>query len=365
MKVIETDGMYRIFQNGVKVYDELPVKTYNLYCGQFTGMYLEETEDISIKEKIYGSHMSKVEKILKSFKSFDRNLGVILSGDKGIGKSICAKLLAQKCVEENIPVILVNRCFKGLASFISDIKQRVCVIFDEFDKTFDNEEDNQTDLLTLFDGFDQGQKLFVITCNNINSINEFLVNRPGRFHYHLRFEYPNSDEIKEYLTDKLDKEYYGEIDKVLKFAVKNGRVNYDCLRAIAFELNLGTKFEEAVKDLNIVKLSEGGEPYTITAVFSNGATAKRKYRMDLFFTDDEEATEYIEFGNENGLPGFEFNFDKTGIEYNEIDGTMTLDKEYITDFDWWTDEKKKLASLPKLEKLIIKGFGTKKIHYLL
>ena len=134
------------------------------------------------------------------------------------------------------------------------IEQEVVVLFDEFDKTFDgikvseNSASAQASMLSLFDGMSTGKKLFVITCNSLSGMNEYLLNRPGRFHYHFRFNYPTADEIREYLQDKLDKQYWEEIDKVISFSQKVD-LNYDCLRAIAFELNMGDKFENAIQDL--------------------------------------------------------------------------------------------------------------------
>ena len=40
-------------------------------------------------------------------------------------------------------------------------------------------------MLSLFDGLDNGKKLFVITCNEVERLNAYLLNRPGRFHYHF------------------------------------------------------------------------------------------------------------------------------------------------------------------------------------
>ena len=47
-----------------------------------------------VKEKVYGIHPKKADKVFKAFTKFERNLGVILSGDKGIGKSLFARILA-------------------------------------------------------------------------------------------------------------------------------------------------------------------------------------------------------------------------------------------------------------------------------
>ena len=122
--------------------------------------------------------------------------------------------------------------------------------------------------------------MFVITCNEIRNLNDFLVNRPGRFHYHFRFEYPTSDEIRLYLQDNLNEKYWGEIEEVVKFATKVN-LNYDCLRAIVFELQLGEPFAEAIKDLNIVNIDYN--MYDITVMFANGNVAYSKnVDIDMF-----------------------------------------------------------------------------------
>jgi hypothetical protein len=194
--------------------------------------------------------------------------------------------LAHKAIEAGLPVIMVNHGFKGIASYLSDIKQEVVVLFDEFDKTFKtgdnrprrNDEPGdggaQDEFLTLFDGLDQGKKLFIVTCNNLSDLSDYLVNRPGRFHYHLRFNYPTMDEIREYLKDKVDPKYHDQIEEVVKFSNVTD-LNYDCLRAIAFELNLGTPFSEAIKDLNITNYDNDSK-YDVICVLANGMRSTRK-----------------------------------------------------------------------------------------
>ncbi len=111
-----------------------------------------------VKEKVYGIHPKKADKVFKAFTKFERNLGVILSGDKGIGKSLFARILASKAVEYGYPVIIIDQFIPGIASYIESIEQEAVFLFDEFDKTFgsirpgDNEGDPQSGLLSLFDG---------------------------------------------------------------------------------------------------------------------------------------------------------------------------------------------------------------------
>ena len=86
------------------------------------------------------------------------DLGVILSGDKGIGKSLFSKMLGIKAKESGIPVILVDEYIPGIANFLDDIEQTVMVLFDEYDKTFDEKKYNcQAEMLSLFDGMSAGK----------------------------------------------------------------------------------------------------------------------------------------------------------------------------------------------------------------
>lgn len=109
MKIIETGTTYKVYGEDLVVLDNLPAQTYKVGCGQFTGFFLEKQHDLEIKEdKIYGVHEEKANKVLNRFEKSRKNLGVILSGDKGIGKSLFARLLAQKAIQNGIPVILVD-----------------------------------------------------------------------------------------------------------------------------------------------------------------------------------------------------------------------------------------------------------------
>jgi hypothetical protein len=256
------------------------------------GFYLSEYPPIEIKEeKIYGVHNVKVAKVLNSFRLFNRNLGVILSGSKGIGKSLFATLLSVEANKAGYPLIIVDRYYNGIANYLNSIQQECVILFDEFDKTFggikagDGEQDAQASMLSLFDGLSSGKKMFIITCNEVRSLNDYLVNRTGRFHYHFRFEYPTVGEIEEYLKDKLDPKYYDEIKNVVGFSRKVD-LNFDSLRAIAFELNLGETFKDVIKDLNIINMNE--DRYILTVHFDNGKQlSSDKCNMNLFGESDE------------------------------------------------------------------------------
>lgn len=297
MKAISTGNTYSIYDDSLKTYDKLPAFVYSVRFSKMSGFYLEKHVDIEINEdKIYGVHLEKVDKVLSTFNIFKRSLGVILSGDKGIGKSLFAKLLSVRALDAGLPVIIIDEYMPGIASFIESIEQDAMFLFDEFDKTFAEDNVNegispQAAMLSLFDGLSQGKKLFVVTCNGIRELNEYLINRPGRFHYHFRFEYPSPSEVEEYLKDKLNEKFWSEIKNVVSFS-KKVDLNYDCLRAIAFELNRGVEFSIAIKDLNIINVKS--EVYNIVLHYDNGMTGSAKnIRLDLFDDSGDEQTVYL------------------------------------------------------------------------
>lgn len=367
MRAISTGNTYKIFDDSLQTYEQLPVQTYVVRFDKRTGFYLEKYVDISIpEEKIYGVHISKIDKVLRAFQRFNRSLGVILSGDKGIGKSLFAKLLAIKAMEQGIPLVVVDRYYSGIASYLEAIDQEAMFLFDEFDKTFgevqsqDGEASPQTGLLSLFDGISGGKKLFVITCNELHRLNEYLVNRPGRFHYHFRFEYPSASEIREYMTDKIPADRYGEIDEIISFSTKVN-LNYDCLRAIAFEICAGESFKTAIQDLNIVNLHE--ELYDVTLLFRNGyKLRKNPVALDLF-----SGVEYnIEFRDSryNDICTVYFNI-KTGDYDFKVGGNIIpkerLEIEYEDDEDLPKEALK--AKQSGISHLLIRRRQARDLHY--
>ena len=103
MRVIRIGERYSISTDEVETYDLLPVKTYVVMHNDKDGFYLTAHTNIEVREKIYGVHNAKLTKVMAAFDSFERNLGVILSGEKGIGKSLFAKMLSMK-LSQSCPV---------------------------------------------------------------------------------------------------------------------------------------------------------------------------------------------------------------------------------------------------------------------
>lgn len=222
-----------------------------------------------------------------------------------------------------------------VADFLSEIDQEIVVIFDEFEKTFCETDngDPQEEMLSLFDGMDNGKKLFVITCNEIRDLNEYLLNRPGRFHYHIIINQPGAEEIREYLKDKLDEKYWFNIEKIVRFSL-GVKVTYDILRALSFDLNQGYNLAETLEDLNI----QNTQPirFNIKLTDQDG-TVYLNYREALYVKPFSNDIDYVWVQGEKNRDrlafragikgsdieikndGFFINPDKVNIHYDEYD----------------------------------------------
>ena len=370
MRAINTGNNFKIYDDSMQIYTQLPPQSYQVCFNPNSGFSLEKYAEIKVNEKIYGVHLSKVQKVLRSYAKFDRNLGVILSGDKGIGKSLFSKLLAIEGIKKGYPIIIVNNYIPGIASYLNSINQEVIILFDEFDKTFSRSgnEKAQTELLSLFDGIAMGKKLFVITCNNLAGLNNYLVNRPGRFHYHFRFEYPTPEEIREYMEDHLLKSQYKEIDKIISFSEKI-YLNYDCLRAIAFELQNEETLEEAIKDLNILHLT--GDHYNLTIHFSNGVIAECPHCLVDMFDNKSRIYEF-----EDSVLKFDVlmcTFNPKDVIYNKEHGCIIPGKSLQCVINESLNDPEVKQSLElynkyisaKPEYMLIKKIPSERIHYAL
>ena len=349
MKIIQSGSVYTFHDDSIQTHNRLPAHTYSVSYDQRKGCFLTAHEDISVCEKAYGIQNEKVVKVMGSFEKSERSIGVILSGDKGIGKSMFAKKLCVKAMECGLPVILVEECVPGIAKFIESINQECIVLFDEFDKIFksnSDEEDAQAKLLSLFDGTAGGKKLFIVTCNELYGLNDYIVNRPGRFHYHFRFEYPTSDDIKEYLTDKLDPKYYEEIPNVVGFSQKIS-LNYDCLRSIAFELNQGVSFKEAIADLNILNVST--ESYNVVLHFENGMTLHHfRYNVNLF--DNDRNYQWVTLYNDSGTSVADVKFDKGFVTFDALRNIVVINSDgLIMDYDDYDEDSKEVQIYKSLK----------------
>ncbi|MFD9867512.1 AAA family ATPase [Streptomyces niveus] len=288
--IVASGGEFRLYGDSVQTFADLPVATYAIAFSRMNGYSLRQTEPLApAEETVYGSHSSRVQRIVTGYSAMDRSLGVILSGDKGMGKSLMLRLLAERMREEHsLPTVLVQHDTPGLAAFLDDLGE-VVVVFDEFEKIFSNEDDDsQNQFLSLFDGLSTTKRLYVLSVNELQRVNDYMLNRPGRFHYHMRFAYPEPETVATYLRDQVSGVTEKQIDEIVDFSRKCD-INFDHLRAIAFELRLGESFAEVIGDLNIKRSGHASSWVQVHVVWDDGSTGDFDGQVDLFDSDGLQA----------------------------------------------------------------------------
>ncbi|WP_433855115.1 AAA family ATPase [Streptomyces kronopolitis] len=284
--IVASDGEFRLYGDSVQTFASLPVATYGIGFSPMSGHSLHQTEPLAPGEEVvYGNHDSRVQRIVSGYSAMDRSLGVILSGDKGMGKSLMIRMLAKRMREEHdLPTVLVQHDTPKLAAFLDELGEAV-IVFDEFEKVFPDDEDElQNQFLSLFDGLSTTKRLYVLSVNELQRVNDYMLNRPGRFHYHMRFAYPEPETVATYLRDQVPGVAEKQVAEIVDFSRKYD-INFDHLRAIAFELRLGESFSEVIGDLNIKRSEHAGSRVEAHITWKNGDTNVFDGRIDLFDSD--------------------------------------------------------------------------------
>lgn len=97
--IIQNNATYSI-GNVSGTHDVLPLGTYRLQYNERTDeFYLNKIEDFKLPKKLYGD-FSFCDRILNTFDNTEKNLGVLLSGEKGSGKTILAKKVCCQSISQ-------------------------------------------------------------------------------------------------------------------------------------------------------------------------------------------------------------------------------------------------------------------------
>lgn len=307
---------YRVSKKeALDIQEKLPVGNYIIKKDEMSGqLFLEQIDRFEFKGKVYGDTIKRATRILNSFNDRPSSTGVMLTGEKGSGKTLLAKMLSIKGYDQDIPTIVINQpwCGEQFNAFIQSIEQPVIVVFDEFEKVYD--ESDQELMLTLLDGVYPTKKLFVLTCNDKWRVNQHMRNRPGRIFYSLEYKGLEADFIREYCEDNLKAKEH--VEKIIGIAGTFGQFNFDMLKALVEEMNRYNETPQEAMEMLNTKPEYSDES---------------RYKIKLLLNGEELAETDIEDKEWHGNPLTK----RVHIAYkNFYEPEPDEGPEAIGDFDW-------------------------------
>ena len=246
---------------------ELKSAIYKLEQNPMTGeLYLSQVLDkYEFPYKVYGIETKFIERVKKTYANTTGNLGILLNGVKGTGKTVTSK---QICNELGLPVIIIHTRYDGIPNFINDIQQNVVIFVDEFEKVY---HDRDHSVLTIMDGaMDNGfRKVFLLTTNELY-INQNMIQRPGRIRYLKTYGDLSVEMISEIVDDKL---IHKELRKAtIEFISQLETITVDIVKAVVDEVNIHNEDPKLFKDVFNVKVMDS--KYNVYELIPGNATPK-------------------------------------------------------------------------------------------
>lgn len=242
-------------------FDKLPAGTYIIKYDQEKGFYFDIVPNFELPAKMYGNINKRAERILTTFADRPHTTGILLSGEKGSGKTLLTKTISQFARQRDIPTIIVNSPFVGdsFNTFLQKIEQPCILLFDEFEKVYD--KDAQPHLLTLFDGVFTSKKMLLLTTNDFAAVNSHMKNRPGRLYYLLEFSGLDHAFVMEYGEENLKNRSHLKSLGVLATMVQP--MSFDILQAVIEECNRYDETPLEALDMLNVKMSKTSDNYAV------------------------------------------------------------------------------------------------------
>lgn len=277
MNLLQSENSISVIQSGT-IIDKLPVANYLLkYNSQIEHYWLERIEDFSAPKKMYGD-CSEMERWKTSWESDDRNLGILLRGIKGSGKTMFAK---EFCRRMNMPVIIiaeqVNFESTSFLQFMSNPSfNNSIVFFDEYDKIMKDHEHKHS-LLPLLDGSVSSKYIFVITVNDDSAISKYMTNRMNRVKYCKSFDDLDSSIIEEVIEDKLENKANASSVRALLDIIKIK--TYDLLVNIINEMNLFN--EDALTCAKYLNLRQEQRQYAVHEIIDGKEMYSKQMSIDF------------------------------------------------------------------------------------
>lgn len=322
-----------------------------------TGFYLSKiAESFTFDYRLYGLNQKFIDYVLKTYENTTGNLGVLLDGIKGTGKTVVAKEL---CNHLQLPVILVQSMGDSndkLIKYLSTTINFDCIFFfDEYEKEFKD----SSDVLSFMDGTYNSiyRKVFLLTTNELK-VDPNLLGRPSRIRYKKSFSNLSEEVTREILNDILEDKT--AIEKVIELTHSMNIITIDLIKAIATEINI-----HGVEALPNIK-------ETFNIEFSRFTYLYREVQIrhcDLKFTPENINTFYkfkeLKKKDWEKYTSEERKFyNEWSTKFSEDYGSTTEDKElkYLEPGDYFEDDRILMVSIKEKYVVTMTDYGNIRIY---
>ena len=315
---IQNGSNYKRVEGNVSNVDTVPKGIYNVGLSM-TGWYLERTADEFVfNYKVYGLQSKFMQHVLTAFKNTKGNFGILLNGTKGTGKSVTAKVLANKF---NLPVIVVKSFGENntqLIEFLASFNFDCVFFFDEFEKNF---SDKDSSILQIMDGVytSEYRRIFLLTTNETN-INDNLISRPSRLRYIHEFSNLEPEITREYLNDTLNDKSH--IEDIIDFVDTLQISTIDILKSIVEEINI-FGFDKFMENKSFFNIKTAAYTYRTKRIYLRNDEELHNYSVDKFLADLKL---YEKKPNRFNYP----NDEEFAKVYNEYRNTIYREPDYCT-----------------------------------
>ena len=277
---LKTNNIFKKVNGDFSTINELPLGVYNVGLS-LEGWYLEKyADEFTFDYKIYGLETEFCEHVIKTFENTTGNLGIMLTGIKGTGKTVTAKILANAF---KLPVIIVKDMGgnnQGMIEYFSSFNFDSILFFDEFEKNF---SDKDSSILQIMDGVytSEYRRIFLLTTNETH-INDNLISRPSRLRYIREFGNLEQEVTREYLNDTLNDK--SRIEDVIDFVDTLQISTIDILKSIVEEINI-FGFDKFMENKSFFNVKTATYTYRVKRVFLRDDEELHRYSVDMFLAD--------------------------------------------------------------------------------
>lgn len=147
--LLQTGTLFRPIEKESVLIQGLPLGVYQIEQDNL-GVHLKSRDPFRNLPRVYGKHPGWSRRILDTFAAKDGNMGVLLAGEKGGGKSLLARLISHDASLQGMSTLVLeaDHGAKGIGEFLSTLTAPTIVFVDEFEKVFRSDGGGQEEFLS-------------------------------------------------------------------------------------------------------------------------------------------------------------------------------------------------------------------------